>query len=278
MNRPYPFVSAEVVCDSLHPDLDIRLTTLQVKCPRFIWSEVMTHRVFSRNAQSSRACPVATMIERVKKNPVMPIEFGSNQPGMQAGEPLTGAALTRAEDVWKDAAWMAAEYADKLINLGVHKQVANRILEPYVQISAVITSTEWDNFFKLRIHPDAQPEIHALAKAMKQAMDESTPDKLGYREWHLPYIRKEEINHPYNDLRRWSAARCARVSFDNHDGTEVNPDKDNTLSHRLIGASPRHWSPFEHQATPMKTDHMFANFRGFKSSRSQLEWELEMGL
>jgi thymidylate synthase ThyX len=210
------------------------------------------------------------MIDRVRKDPVMPIEFGSNKPGMQAGEPLKGDELYAAETVWRNASWSAARYAENLITLGVHKQIANRITEPFVQISSVITSTEWDNFFKLRIHPAAQPEIHALAIAMKEAMDASTPEILAVGDWHLPYILEDEQEYELSYLRKWSAARCARVSYDNHDGTTCDHVKDEVLADDLADSEPGHWSPFEHQATPSTKFEMIDNFQSFMSSRHMI--------
>jgi thymidylate synthase ThyX len=149
---------------------------------------------------------------------------------------------------------------------GYHKQVANRILEPFQFISVIVTTTEWDNFFQLRDHEDAQPEIRELAIQMKQALAASTPKRLNYGEWHLPYVSQEERRYYATDsLRKLSAARCARVSYLTHDGREPNPEEDFKLFDRLVGSVPLHASPIEHQATP---DHyeatgFFTNPSGF---------------
>lgn len=271
----YPFIEAKVVADSLHTNFAKRLTTIQVVCPRFIWAEMLTHRMFSRNAQSSRACPVKKMIEEVRNNPVIPIEFGSNQPGMQAGQPLTGIYLDGAESEWKQAAILAAQQAGYLNSRGVHKQVVNRILEPFVTISSIITGTEWDNFWKLRIHSAAQPEILATAKAMKDAMDSSEPTLLEEGEWHLPYVSKDEIanleHEGFEEAAMISAARCARVSYKNHDGTDCNVEKDLALAKRLVADS--HWSPFEHQAYPASRCKMIDNFDSFIQFRNYMRSE-----
>lgn len=244
-------ITAKVIEDSISKQ-DIRLTTMQLTYPRFIHSEVMTHRVFSRNASSSRAIPVAKMIEMVRTDPAMPIHWGKNQPGMQAHEELTGLELDHAKQLWKIAADEAADTAKYMVNLGVHKQVANRILEPFQHIHVVVTATEWENFFNLRNHQDAQPEIRALAIVMREAMDASKPKVLLDGEWHLPYVLEEEYSNTLANLRKMSAARCARVSYLTHDGKTPDIDKDLELYSRLIDSEPMHASPIEHQATPDK--------------------------
>lgn len=261
-------IEAKVIADSINGD-GKRITTLQLVYPRFIHAEFMTHRVFSRNASSSRAIPVEKMIKQVRDNPAMPIHWGKNQPGMQAHEEhealVSGLrdkygnpfyAMT-AKEAWSEAAERAADIAQAMSDAGYHKQVVNRILEPFQWIHVIVTATEWENFFILRDHPDAQPEIRALAKVMKAAMESSTPKLLQVGEWHLPYITEDELNDAdlggkYELLRKVSAARCARVSYLTHDGKKPELEKDLALYDRLITAKPMHASPIEHQATPNK--------------------------
>ena len=227
--------------------------TLALKYPRFIHSEFMTHRVFSRNAASSRAIPVSKMIEQVRNEPAMPIYWGSNKPGMQAGDELLDTDLAAAKNLWIDAAENAAATAEKMQELGLHKQVANRVLEPFQIMQTVVTATEWENFFYLRISEFAQPEIKALAVAMKEAMTESTPFQMPYGEYHLPYVTAEERDE-YKARKDWrtlcmvASARCARVSYLNHDGSNPDIQKDLDLATKLKDA--HHASPFEHVARP----------------------------
>ena len=265
----YPFVNAKIIADSQHPLFERRLTTIQVTYPRFIHSEMLTHRVLSRNAQSSRAVPVKKMIQEVRTNPVVPLEFGSNQPGMQAGPALSGYQLEAAQSEWKQAASYAAQQAEYLNNRGVHKQVVNRLLEPFVTISSIITATCWDNFFKLRIHEAAQPEIRAAAEAMKAVMDASEAKPLKMGEWHLPYVSSELVDEiGPRSAAMVSAARCARVSYKNHDGTNCDVEKDMALAKRLMDEG--HWSPFEHQATPVDKLGLVDNFDSFQQNRRWL--------
>lgn len=228
-----------------------RITTFQLRYPRFIHSELMTHRVFSRNASSSRAIPVARMIQQVRQDPAMPIHWGANQSGMQAKVELEPILRDQAINKWHLAAEMAADIAEEMAALGLHKQVSNRILEPFQYISVVLTATEYGNWFELRDHEDAQPEIRELAIAMRKALDESTPKPLLQGEWHLPYITDEERElYSIDILLQVSAARCCRVSYLRHDGQAPDINKDISLCEMLVGARPLHASPFEHQATP----------------------------
>ena len=248
-------ISAKIIADSIANN--VRLTTIELNYPRFIHSEFMTHRMFSRNASSSRAIPVEKMLEQVQQNPAMPIHWGKNQPGMQAREEIE--YIDTAKYRWTLAAEQAIIYATKLNSMKLHKQVVNRLLEPFQYIKIIVTATEWDNFFKLRLHEDAQPEIQELAKCMKEAMDASVPEELEHGEWHLPYISKDDWsglsfgNYTIEDLLKSSVARCARVSYLNHDNTNPNIEKDLELASKLLKDG--HMSPFEHVATPMKHIH-----------------------
>ena len=216
----------------------------------FVASGIIVHN--SRNASSSRAIPVSKMLEQVRNSPAMPIHWGKNQPGMQAKEETHHMGI--AINSWKNAAEDAVHWAEVLsIDAEVHKQISNRILEPFQYIKVIVTATEWDNFFKLRLHKDAQPEIALLAKHMKEAMDGSVPEQLKHGEWHLPYIQVEDCTKTTTDnFVKLSVARCARVSYLNHDNSTPDIGKDIALYDKLLEAG--HMSPFEHQASPMRQD------------------------
>lgn len=253
-------VRARVVAHSISNGIPI--CTLELRYPRFIHSEFMTHRVFSRNASSSRAIPVQKMIGQVQENPAMPIHWGKNKPGMQADEECTNEVIgpytsDTAHEMWKEyAQGDCVNYAKAFSEAGYHKQIVNRLLEPFQFINVVVTATEWDNFFNLRLHKDAQPEIYELARVMKQAMDESKPNIIEGNYWHVPYVEDGYIkgNHDYLDYIKCSVARCARVSYLNHDNTSPDVEKDVALHDMLLEAG--HMSPFEHVATPMDWDSM----------------------
>ena len=269
-------ITAKIIEDSISTT-DKRITTLQLCYPRFIHSEVMTHRVFSRNASSSRAIPVRKMLDMIRNEPAMPIHFGINIPGMQAKEQLTGNQLQYAKDAWLEAAVNAARSAEVMTELGLHKQVANRILEPFQHIQVVLTATEFSNWFELRNHSDAQPEIQELAIQMQSAMDNSTPKLLWKDEWHLPYVTQEERNDQFFDhnpelLRKISAARCCRVSYLKFDGKVSSAADDIALCNKLIGSRPLHSSPFEHVATPLNDpNECSGNFKGWYQYRKDIE-------
>jgi thymidylate synthase ThyX len=270
-------ITAKVVLDSISEE-GVRLTTMELTYPRFIHAEFMTHRMFSRNASSSRAIPVERMLEQIERNPVTPSYWGQNRPGMQAHDELPWDAQVQANKAWTMARMDAIRHARRLHDLGAHKQIVNRILEPFAHITVLVTATEWENFYKLRRHRDAQPEIHALADAMYEAQMNSVPRKLMHGEWHLPYVTDDDLDdiiklalHQAQDTTfgqaeledverattriacRVSTARCARVSYLTHDGQKPDIAKDDQLFHRLMIAQPMHASPAEHQATPDRT-------------------------
>lgn len=273
-------ISAKVIEDSISAQ-GARLTTMQLCYPRLVHSEFMTHRVFSRNASSSRAIPVKKMIQMVRDEPAMPVHWGANQPGMQAREELTGYALDAAKKIWLRAARNAANIAEEMMQIGLHKQVANRILEPFQHIHVVVTATDWQNFFDLRAHPDADPNIQALAVAMRDAMEASVPTYRPIdgtiREWHLPYITADEradsllMTDPAL-LIKMSAARCARVSYLRHDGIVPSIEDDLDLYSKLVDSVPMHASPIEHQARPLvRGDWRSGNFVGWNQYRKLVE-------
>lgn len=237
-------ITAKVILDSTTHRT--RLTTLELKYPKYIHAEFMTHRVFSRNGSSSRAIPIEKLIAQAIEDPVEPI-FMYNQKGMAASEPLAGDDLINAKLDWDLARNNAIESARDLSALGVHKQLANRLLEPFTNITILVSATEWENFFKLRIHPDAQQEIQMLATCINEAMYNSKPTRLDVGQWHLPYILESEEGFNLPLLKKLSVARCARVSYLNH-GASNTRHEDSLLHDRLFEAG--HYSPFEHQATP----------------------------
>lgn len=255
-------IEATVIVDSIS-ESGKRLTTMVWRYPRFIHSEVMTHRVFSRNAASSRAIPIQKMLEQVRNDPALPIFWGKNQPGMKSAEELVGSERERTEYSWLQARDEAIGWAECLSDIGLHKQIANRILEPWMWMTTIVTATEWANFYYLRRHPDAQPELKALADAAYAAHTASKPTLLTEGQWHLPFLTNADYEWAYDKLKL-SVARCARVSYLNHDKTAPEPGKDIALHDRLLASG--HMSPFEHQATPVKG--FRANFNGWKQYRA----------
>lgn len=266
-------IEAKVIEDSIS-EAGQRITTLQVKFHRFILPEFNTHRVFSRNFSSSRAIPTKKLLEQVRNDPAIPVHWGKNQPGMQADEELVGVGRQMAIDSWVKSAKDAAYNAEMLANIGAHKQIVNRLIEPFLWSNGIVTSTEWDNWFELRAHNDAQPEIHELAVRMQEAINDSKPILLKADQWHLPYVTIDEklgIND-HQLLCNISAARCCRVSYLKHDGTAASIEEDLKLCDRLIGARPLHASPFEHQAMPAYyADAQSGNFYGWIQNRKLIE-------
>lgn len=281
-------ISAKVIADSVSSE-GSRLTTMELRFHRFILAELNTHRKFSRNSASSRAVPIQKQIEQVRTDPAIPIEFGTRQPGMQAGPPLEDQELDDALEYWLESAENACIAATRLDNLGVHKQVVNRLLEPYLWHTAIVSSTEWDNFFSQRLSPLAQPEFGELAQKMHEAITRSSPVERTYDMdnemdfWHLPYVSDEERAELGMKAVHVSTARCARVSYLTHDGN-VNVAKDLELYDKLTTANPPHYSPMEHPARPLYHSDVTStitfdewsetNFDGWMQWRQVQEWIL----
>ncbi len=259
--------SARLLLDSIS-ETGTRLTTMEVTFPRFVLPEFNTHRVYSRNSASSRAVPTAKLIERALTEPAMPAEWGRNKPGMSASDVLSEEEAREAQRLWLEARDAAVAQARKLQDLNVHKQVLNRILEPFLWHTVIVTATEWENFFELRCSPSAQPEICTAALLMRDALANSHPTLVRDDEWHLPLIQDDERALDIEEQKKISAARCARVSYLTHEGKR-DIEKDLELCERL--ESDRHLSPFEHVATPADDAAFHANFRGWIQMRAAIE-------
>lgn len=283
---------AHVLLDSITEQGD-RLTTMEVCFPRIVLAEFNTHRVFSRNSASSRAIPIEKMIERVERDPYVPEYWGKNQSGMQADEAIPDDTAAHAEQVWRDSLANQLAAAKALADLGVHKQLSNRLLEPFMWHTVIVTATEWSNFFALRANKDAQPEIQRIARLMQDAYRESKPRIVQAGEWHLPLLQPDEQSLAKEDIMqacKISAARCARVSYLTHDGKR-DIAKDIELYDRLVSAG--HMSPLEHVATPLVdsltdlaecvgvcceqetqlSSAFCGNFRGWKQLRKHIPYE-----
>ena len=234
--------AANVIAHSIGPARRA-LCTMQVTFPRIILAEMNTHRKFSRNAASSRAIPIAKMVEEVRTNLFIP-EFGSHKPGMQAGELVADQEIARLE--WIAASKDAVDSALALHNLGVAKQVVNRLLEPFSWTTVIITSTSWANFFDQRCSEFAQPEMRTIAEMMRLAYNHSIPTEFNDGDWHLPYVASSELEDiGLEKAMKASTARCSRVSY-RHQDDSIDLDKDIRSFDKLSTSG--HYSPFEHQA------------------------------
>jgi len=262
--------SAKVICDSISP-WGKRLTTLEVTLHRYALAEMNTHRMFSRNSASSRAIPVSKIIDKVKNIPAEPLYWGKNQTGMQAYGELTGDELEAAQIEWRAARADAIDSAVALSEVGLHKQSTNRLLEPHMWTTIILSSTEFDNFFHQRCHHAAMPEIRISAEAIRDAMASSTPVFVPEGGWHVPYLQPDEMELDIETQKRICIARCARVSYLTHDGKR-DTSKDVELFDKLVARDnplePKHLSPLEHIATPGFSS---GNFKGWTQYRAFFE-------
>lgn len=315
---------SKVIADSVN-DYGQRLTTLEVCYPRFIHSEIMTHRDRARNSASSRAIPWPKMMERINSDPVVPIKWGMEKKGMQAGEELPPHLAELANALWIKARNYAVVYADAIHNIGqtymnllnypmglsdeqikritsletldpnkypeetlthkVHKSLPNRVTEPWMWITVVMTATNWKNLERLRLHGDAEVHFQELMKHITESMSASEPRKLPFGEWHTPYVSEDEQNAilvwatKYNPvpnpnlIQAISTARCARVSYLTQDGKrdfEADLRLFNTLCQ---GSGFGHWSPHEHVAMSSTKDERSGPYRGWKQFRKLFAME-----
>jgi hypothetical protein len=255
----YP-ISAKIITDSASPAGN-RMTTFELVYPRYLHGEIMTHRLFGRNAQSSRAVPVTKTIA-VNKQAVEPLIWGQNVAGMQSKGALEGWRLSLAKFTWRCASNTAFAMSKVLAKLGLHKQWANRITEPFSTIKIICTATEWNNFFWLRLDEAAvQPEMFRLATEMKQAYDMSLPVQLQSGQWHTPYVDNKILEGQQvffdtngkeitlEETLRISASCCAQVSYRNLD---ESLEKANAIFDKLFSGPKPHMSPTEHQGRVMQ--------------------------
>ncbi len=290
--------SARVIADSITTDLR-RLTTLEVTLHRFVLAEFNTHRVFSRNSASSRAIPVEKQLRRVEEDPAWPLFWACEQPGMQGGAVLEGDDLLDAFELFKrvhratvDAVHLYLDTHPEKSNR-LHKSLINRLLEPFMWHTVIVSATDYDGFYDQRCSPLAQPEIRVAAEAMlSAAYENSVPVLLVPGQWHLPFINQQDheeaehmvfsdptygVHKPIDILKRVSVARCARVSYLTHDGTR-NLTEDISLFNRLVTAKPMHASPLEHVATPVETGVTTpGNFEGYRQFRHDIEELIKNG-
>ena len=305
-------IEAKIVADSISPQ-GHRITSMLLTYPRFIHGEIMTHRMFSRNSASSRAIPFEKMVKMIEEDPFIPIAWQKDHKGMQGTE-----YITTEEGIyvcirgWIEARNTAVKQAKWLNSCNVTKQLCNRILEPFMWHTTLVTATEFSGFFELRcpkiyhaadgnyyksvkdwnsvdkdiqykglscLHPEntSQAEIHiqALAEAMWDAMNESTPNQLKAGEYHIPFgdkidwqQLKLEDGTPQQGMIKIATARCARLSYNNFDG-EIDYEKDIKLHDKLL--KDRHLSPMEHCAMCKNDNIWYANFRGWIQYRYLIE-------
>lgn len=252
--------------------------TIRMRYPRPIHGEIMTHRVFGRNARSSRAVPVRTMLNEVRRIPYVPWHWGKNQKGMQASEECNEPVMVTdirysdeygldwyetnvaREEAWLKARDTCAEIAEAYMDAGYHKQNPNRLLEPFSWIDTLITATQWDNFLWLRQHHAAEPHLQDLANLVAHAIEHADIQHLEFGDWHLPYITDDdyqwaaerflgEEENGWSWLCKISAARCARISYKPFDGN-ASYERELDRYNLLITDERVHASPLEHQASP----------------------------
>lgn len=279
-------ISAESILASRNMKSGDILHTLLLRYPRWIHSEFMTHRAMSRNAASSRAIPVKKLIQDVLDDPAEPLIWTQNEPGMQGYEELTGKSLEAAKAHWHAAKDFAIKRAESIYLCNAHKQIVNRLLEPFGHITVVCSATQWSNFLALRDHPAAEPHMQILAREVRKVLDNAVIEDLQPGDWHLPFIELDEFfaNGMGNEeMIMLSAARCASTSYKTVEGFDMTLERAKAIYQKLISSDVLHASPFEHVAqadgrqSTGRWDHpeQHANFVGFRQFRKMLPGECQ---
>jgi hypothetical protein len=264
-------ITAKVIQKSKSKQTGQEIVSVECRLPRIILAELLTHRVFSRNSSSSRAIPISKMLNDIINDPFIPVHVGAHQKGMQASLELAGWRKWGVLTIWKLVMWVAVCGAWTANKLGVHKQVINRMIEPWSHITVLITATDWNNFYNLRRHPDAEPHIKLLADAIYEAIENAAAFEIDTDEWHVPYVGRErkadgtllywtesadwELSgiKDYIDVdqaKLISSARCASTSYKTVDGKIMDKERALLVADKLIKTDVIHASPFEHIATP----------------------------
>jgi thymidylate synthase ThyX len=285
-------ITAKIIKDSINSKTDDRLTTFVLIYPRFVHAEFMTHRMLSKNSASTRAIPTKKIIQSILDDPAMPEFWGKNRAGMQAYEQIEEIEQCKLE--WLDARDEIILRVEELVDtFGLHKQIAGRLLEPWFNITVLVSGTEWENFFALRAHKDAQPEIRVLAELMLEEYNKSIPEinepisnpagfyswietkdnwiteRAEHENWHIPFEEKMPENLTKEQQLKVAIARCARLSYLTFDG-EMNVEKDFEIYDKLLNNNPKHASPAEHVAFPIPDSKFVGNFKGWVQFRKLL--------
>ncbi len=233
-------INVKITGDSIAPGKK-RVTTFELEYPRMIHSELMTHRVFVRNAASSRAIPIDRMIDQVEANTAFPI-WTKNQKGMQGEVVTDGSLIHRANAIWLAAAANMIHHVWQLNELGIHKQDANRLLEPFQHIKTVVTATEWDGWDLQRTDGAAALWIQALSKEMQRQRVTGIPRMLADGEWHLPGITDEQREkYSLEELKAISTSLCAQVSYRREDASLEKAQ--DILNNKLLASDILHAHP-----------------------------------
>ena len=268
-------ISAKTILRSRNGDKV--LSTLLLRYPRFIHAELLTHRALSRNAASSRAIPFEKQVSAMLEDPAFPIHWGANQKGMRADSQIADWKIAGAEATWRLAMHAAVNRARELHDLGLHKALVNRIIEPFTHMVCLVSATEWDNFLELRDHPDAEPHIQVLAQEIRKCLDQTDDIRnLQPGEWHLPFADDRTLD--LDDRIRLSVARCASTSYKTVDGFDMTLERAIEVHDKLVGSRPIHASPCEHVAMADGMDYydrwqnsyQHRNFVGFRQYRAML--------
>lgn len=273
-------ITAEVVQASRYNNKVV--WTLKLKYGLMIHAELLRHKLFSHSVKSNRAIEPHRIRHEVINDPYIPVRFGQNQRGMVAKGESKYARFARK--MWLAARYVACGIHYCFEKIGIHKEITNRLLFPWQWVSQTLTFTEIDNFFNLRLHQAAQPDIQRLAQVIRDCLENAHAndeiEDIGLGDYHVPYVNRYkngegQVVYRDNDGRELSVeqaivcsmARCARSSYNNHDGSKSTYNTrvkqgmrtDLEIYQDLIESKPVHASPGEHVCTPMVKQNVSLN-------------------
>ena len=270
-------IYAEVIAHSVSPQ-GKEIVTVAVKYGLIVHAEFLRHRQLSRGVKSNRAIPTKTIRKEVLNDPYVPVFLGKNKAGMQSVEEIKFKSIGKT--IFLGARYPVVFAHWLLEKMGAHKEWTNRLLNPWQWVRETITATEWENLYALRLHEAAQRDIRQVVECVQEAISLSRQHggmvELEPGEWHTPYVTQYRdisgtLYYIDNDGSHLSVAnalqastsRCARSSYDKHDGTTSLWKDDVSLYNTLVADDPKHMSPCEHQATPMRAATNIESYREF---------------
>lgn len=301
-------IKAEIVAHSRNIETGDELITYRLTYPRMLLAQVNTYKQITKITSSSRAQPFNKVVEVIENDPFIPLAYQRAHKGMQGTEYFTDEEEIRQRDLeWLTARDKAVEQAKKLNDLGVTKQVTNRILEAYMWVTQLVTGTReaYEHLFNQRC-PEYEvggvkgrskkemgldlsdeewltcnkghAEIHFmdLAEKMYDALRDSEPKELKPGELHIPYLDTPLMTPDLSpeDVIKYSCGLTAHTSYTTiGDGTKMTIEKARGLFDHCLENG--HYSVFEMIGKAMSKDELDdprrRGFRGFIQLRGHLE-------
>lgn len=184
---------------------DKRIVTVQFDCPTFLVAQLNKHKSLDINSMSSRA------VSDISQREYIPIpSYGTK--GMK-GQINKDHIHHYYECEMQEAIASAKNHAKKLKDMGIHREVYNRLNENFYMKTQVVTGSfqAFKHYLALRTDAHAQGDHQFLACGIAHAIAISSPANLPI---HLPYTNEEELEGlTEEEIFLLSSARCGTVSY-----------------------------------------------------------------